>query len=211
MARSVGQAMKRLGIEMIPAYSPEARGRSERMFRAHQDRLPKELAAQGITEMAAANRYLRQTYLPAFNAEFIQPAREEGAAFGPWIAGELDDFLCEAHERVVGKDNCVAFAGIKLQIPPDRHRCHYLKVRVRVHRYADGRLSLFHGPRCLARYDAQGRLAPPDLEAARRSAARGRATEWDSSICCQHVSLAGPQGPNLSKDCRADLILRWSP
>ncbi|MEO1767025.1 hypothetical protein V6E02_07360, partial [Thiobacter sp. AK1] len=90
-----GRAMRQLGIEMIPAYSPEARGRSERMFRTHQDRLPKELAAAGITDMAAANRYLREVYLPAFNAEFLQPAQEEGSAFVPWIGGDLDDILCE--------------------------------------------------------------------------------------------------------------------
>ena len=159
-----GQAMARLGIEMIPAYSPEARGRSERMFRTHQDRLPKELAAAGITDMAAANRYLKEVYLPAFNAEFMQPAQEEGSAFVAWIGDELDDFLCEQYERVVGKDNCVAFEGLKLQIPPDRYRMHYVKVKVRVHRYLDGRLAIFHGPRRLARYTADGQLQTPELQ-----------------------------------------------
>ena len=159
-----GQAMARLGIEMIPAYSPEARGRSERMFRTHQDRLPKELAAVGITDMAAANRYLKEVYLPAFNAEFMQPAQEEGSAFVAWIGDELDDFLCEQYERVVGKDNCVAFEGLKLQIPPDRYRMHYVKVKVRVHRYLDGRLAIFHGPRRLARYTADGQLQTPELQ-----------------------------------------------
>lgn len=161
-----GRAMTQLGIEMIAAYSPEARGRSERMFRTHQDRLPKELAAAGIADMAAANRYLKEVYLPAFNAEFMQPALAEGSAFVPWIGGELDDILCEQHERVVGKDNCVAFEGLKLQIPADRHRMHYVKVKVRVHRYADGRLAVFHGPRCLARYGADGQLEKPELKVA---------------------------------------------
>ena len=160
-----GKAMARLGIEMIPAYSPEARGRSERMFRTHQGRLPQELSAAGITEMAAANRYLAEVYQPAFNAEFMQPALEEGSAFVPWIGGDLDDYLCETYERVVGKDNCVAFEGMSLQIPKDRHRMHYVKVKVRVHRYPDGRLALFHGPRCLARFDAQGMVMPPTLKA----------------------------------------------
>jgi hypothetical protein len=160
-----GRAMARLGIEMIPAYSPEARGRSERMFRTHQGRLPQELAAAGIAEMAAANRYLEEVYRPAFNAEFMQPALEEGSAFVPWIGGDLNDYLCEVYERVVGKDNCVAFEAMALQIPKDRHRMHYVKVQVKVHRYPDGRLALFHGPRCLARYDAQGQPMPPSLKA----------------------------------------------
>jgi hypothetical protein len=161
-----GQAMARLGIEMIPAYSPEARGRSERMFRTHQDRLLKELAAAGITEIEAANRYIESVYLPSFNDEFMQPAREEGSAFVPWYGGEIDDILCEQYERVVGKDNCVTFEGKKLQIPSDRHRMHYVKVKVRVYRYLDGHLAVFHGPRCLARYDVNGQVGHYDKIAA---------------------------------------------
>jgi len=125
-----GQAMKRLGIETIAAYSPQARGRSERMFRTHQERLPKELALADITDLATANHYLKEIYLPAFNAEFMQPAAVEGSAFVPWIGGQLEDFLCERHERVVGHDNCVSFNNIKLQIPADQHRCHYVKAKV---------------------------------------------------------------------------------
>lgn len=151
-----GRALKHLGIEMIPAYSPESRGRSERAFRTHQERLPKELALAGITDMAAANRYLRDVYKPAFNAEFMQPALEEGSAFVPWIGTGLDDILCEQFERTVGNDNCVRFENRILQIPADRHRCHYVKAKVRVHRYSDGRLGVFHGPRKLADYDASG-------------------------------------------------------
>jgi len=151
-----GRAMRQLGIEMIPAYSPEARGRSERMFRTHQDRLPKELQAAGITDMAAANRYLEQIYMPAFNEEFKQPAMEEGSAFVPYVGRDLSDILCEQHERVVGNDNCVSFEGTRLQIPKDRARLHYVKVKVRVHCYPDGHLAIFHGPRCLARFTAKG-------------------------------------------------------
>ncbi|OGT90848.1 MAG: hypothetical protein A2514_04510 [Gammaproteobacteria bacterium RIFOXYD12_FULL_61_37] len=84
----------------------------------------------------------------------------------PWISGDLDDYLCETHERVVGKDNCVSFEGLALQIPQDRHRMHYMKVKVRVHRYPDRRLALFHGPRCLAHYDAEGRPVSPQLSTA---------------------------------------------
>jgi transposase len=161
-----GRALRQLGIEMIPAYSPEARGRSERMFRTHQDRLPKELAAAGVTDMAEANRYIQTVYLPAFNAEFRHAAQEEGSAFVAYVGCDLSDILCEQHERVVGNDNCVSFEGLKLQIPKNRARMHYVKVRVRVHRYPDGRLAIFHGPRCLARYDAKGVLMQSKIQVA---------------------------------------------
>ena len=153
-----GAAMRRLGIEMIAAYSPEARGRSERAFATHQARLPKELALADITDMTAANRYVAEVYRPAFNREFTHPAPEEGSAFVPFLGGNLDDVLCEQYERTVGKDNCVHFEGLVLQIPADRHRYHYVKAQVRVHRHADGHLAVFHGPRRLADYDTVGRL-----------------------------------------------------
>ena len=152
-----GRALKQLGIDMIAAYSPEARGRSERAFGTHQGRLPQELALAGITDMAQANRYLAEVYRPAFNAEFAQPAPETGTAFVPWIGGHLDDTLCEQYERTVSADNCVRFETLSLQIPADRHRCHYVKAKVRIHRYASGALALFHGPRGLAYFTPDGR------------------------------------------------------
>ena len=153
-----GRAMKHLGIQMIAAYSPEARGRSERAFLTHQDRLPKELALQGITDMDAANRYLAQEYNPSFNSEFMQPPSEDGSAFVPWIGTNLDDILCQQEERTVNADNCVSVDGYKLQIPPNKYRCHYVRVRVMVHSYRDGSLAIFHGPRKLADYDRYGIL-----------------------------------------------------
>ncbi|MBU2227091.1 MAG: ISNCY family transposase [Proteobacteria bacterium] len=153
-----GRAIKHLGIQMIAAYSPEARGRSERVFGTHQDRLVKELALYGIIEMNAANQYLAQVYLPAYNAEFMNPALEDGSAFVPWIGQNLDDILCEQEERTVSADNCVSFEGMKLQIPANPYRCHYVRVRVRVHRYLDGSLAILHGPRKLADYDPRGKL-----------------------------------------------------
>lgn len=161
-----GQAMRQLGIEMIAAYSPEARGRSERMFRTHQERLVRELALAGITNMQAANRYLQAHYLAAFNAEFAQPAMEEGSAFVDLIGQSLDDILCERYERTVNNDNCVDFDTMKLQIPADRHRCHYVKAKVAVLRRTDGTLAILHGPRRLAEYDAQGKPKEIDLKAA---------------------------------------------
>ncbi len=162
-----GRAMHHLGISMIPAYSPQARGRSERAFRTHQGRLPKELMAHGITSMVEANRYLRDVYLDAFNNEFKQAAREEGTAFIPWVGGNLDDILCEQYERTVTPDNCVNFETLSLQIPADQYRCHYVRVKVKVHRYLDGTLAIFHGPRRLAGYDSKGQLKEKkQLEAA---------------------------------------------
>jgi transposase InsO family protein len=152
-----GRAMRQLGIEMIPAYSPQARGRSERIFRTLQDRLPKELQAAGIGTMVQANRFLKRAFLRAYNREFAVAATEPGSAFVPWVGANLADILCLQEERVVRPDNCVAYQNKLLQIPADRHRCHYVKAKVRVHEYPNGQLALFHGPRCLARYGADGK------------------------------------------------------
>jgi hypothetical protein len=162
----VHRGLQQLGITLIPAYSPEARGRSERVFRTLQDRLPKELALAGITTMAAAIGYLAEQFLPAYNRRFAVPAAETGTAFVPWIGTPLAEILCIQEERVVAKDNTVRYQGVSLQIPPDRHRFHYVKVTVRVHEYPDSTLAVFHGPRCLVRYQPDGRViesegAPP--------------------------------------------------
>ena len=154
----VHRALQQLGVTLIPAYSPEARGRSERAFRTLQDRLPKELALAGITEMAAANRYLAEQFLPQYNDRFMVRATEPGTAFIPWVGTHLADILCVQEERVVAKDNTVHYHRHRLQIPQNPHRFHYVKVTVRVHEYPDGILAVFHGPRCLARYHADGRL-----------------------------------------------------
>jgi len=155
----VGRALKQLGIDHIAAYSPEARGRSERAFQTHQGRLPQELARAGITDMESANRYLEQVYRPGHNREFGVASTLPGTAFVPFLSGSLPDILCEQHERTVGNDNCVSFAGLSLQIPADELRYHYVRARVRVHRYVDATLAIFHGPRKLATYDARGALA----------------------------------------------------
>ena len=152
-----GRAMRQLGIEMIPAYSPEARGRSERAFRTHQERLVKELAVAGITDMKQANAYVSNVYMPAFNDEFAVSPEEAAGMFVPWAGTPIEDILCEQHGRTVGNDNCVRFDGLILQIPPDQYRYHYVRVKVRVHRYPDGNLAIFHGHRNLASYNSQGK------------------------------------------------------
>ncbi|PUE52577.1 ISNCY family transposase [Limnohabitans sp. 2KL-51] len=152
----LGRALKQLGIGHIAAYSPQARGRSERAFQTHQGRLPQELARAGITDIQAANRYLEEVYRPGHNREFGVASRCEGTAYVPFISGNLPDILCEQHERTADNDNCVSFEAMQLQIPTDEFRYHYVHTRLRVHRYVDATLAVFHGPRRLACYDAKG-------------------------------------------------------
>jgi len=162
----VGRALDRLGIEHIPAYSPEARGRSERMFGTLQDRLPKELKLAGITDIEAANRFIREVYLPEHNARFARPPEIAESAFVAADAGQLAEILCIEVERVVARDNTVAYDGLRLQLPASPLRAHYVKARVKLRHYPDGTLAVFHGPRCLARYDAEGRIEGETVKAA---------------------------------------------
>jgi hypothetical protein len=120
----VHRALQQLGIELIAAYSPEARGRSERMFGTLQNRLPQELRLAGITTMAEANRFLAE-YIPQHNRQFRRPASEEGTAFVPYVGRDLADIVCLQEERQVGLDNTGRFHGRSLQIPADRHRHHH--------------------------------------------------------------------------------------
>jgi transposase len=153
----VGRALAQLGIRHIAAYSPEARGRSERAFRTLQDRLPKEMALAGIATIEAANRWIRQSYLPAYNAAFAVAPEQAGTAFVADRSGAAREILCLQEERRVGNDNTVKWRRLTLQIPPSPLRPHFVRATVRVHEYPDGRLALFHGPHRLAEYDAEGR------------------------------------------------------
>jgi hypothetical protein len=160
----VGRALAQLGIQHIPSYSPEGRGRMERVFGTLQGRLPQDLRLAGITELAVANEWLREVYVPGHNARFAVPAAEPGSAFVPFV-GSLAEILCVQAERVVGHDNCVRYEGLNLQIAEQVHRRHFVKASVRVHAYADDRLAIFHGPRCIGRYAADGVPASRDKAA----------------------------------------------
>ena len=163
----VGRAVAQLGIAHIAAYSPEARGRSERMFATLQDRLPKEMRLAGVATMAAANRFIAEVFLPQHNARFACPPAEKGSAFVRAGAVAWRDTLCVQEERVVGNDNTVRWHGLSLQLPKSPLRAHYVKATVRVHHYPDDSLAIFHGPGCLARYGADGELlAAPRARAA---------------------------------------------
>jgi len=159
----VGRALGQLGIAHIAAYSPQARGRSERAFRTLQDRLPKELALAGIRDdVAAANRFIREVYLPQHNARFAIAPAELGSAFVPVAESQWRDVLCVQEERTVAPDNTVSWNGRRLQIPPHPARAHFVRAKVRVHEYPDGAMAIFHGPRCLVRWD---RPSTPDVAA----------------------------------------------
>lgn len=153
----VGRALAKLGIEHIAAYSPEARGRSERMFGTLQDRLTKELALAGIRDIETANRWIREVYLPAHNRRFAKPPALPESGFVAVDPSVLAETLCLEEERIVGRDNTVAYEGRRLQIAASPARPHYVKARVKVREYPDGTLALFHGPRCIGRYDDAGR------------------------------------------------------
>lgn len=154
-----GRAMSQLGIEMIAAYSPEARGRSERAFGTIQGRLPLELASAGITDMSEANRFLKETFWPEYNSRFSVKAKDELTAFVPWLDANksLKDILCIQEQRTVNRDNTVSYKGKIIQLPKQQYRHSFYKAKVTVHEYADKTLAIFYGPRCLARFDKQGK------------------------------------------------------
>jgi transposase len=153
----VGRALDRLGIEHIPAYSPEARGRSERMFGTLQGRLPKELKLAGIDTIEAADRFIREVYLPEHNARFARPPEVAESGFVPVQPAQLRESLCVEEERVVGRDNTVSHNGLRLQLPPSPVRAHFVRARVKLRQYPDGTLAIFHGPRRIGQYDDAGR------------------------------------------------------
>ena len=168
----VGRALAQLGIEHIAAYSPQARGRSERAFRTLQDRLPKELALAGITTVAAANRFLREVYLPAHNARFAVPAEQPGTAFVPAAPELWRDVLCLQETRQVGNDNSVRWQGRSAADPAEPAAAPLRARTVRLHEYPDGAVALFWGPHRLADFppaaDAAAMTWPRDrLDAAR--------------------------------------------
>jgi len=168
----VGRALKQLGIEHIAAYSPQARGRSERVFSTLQDRLPKELKLAGIDTVEAANAWLRETYMVEHNARFAIDAEQEGSAFVADRQEAWREILCVQEERTVGNDNTVKWQRLSLQLPPSRLRPHFVKAAVRVHEYPDGGLAVFWGPHRLGCYGADGVLISPEPAAVPAAAPR---------------------------------------
>ena len=153
----LGRALAKLGIEHIPSYSPQARGRSERLNRTLQGRVINELRLAGITDVAAANAYLRECFLPDYNTQFTRAPADPASAFVALGAADLELILCHEEDRTVGLDNVVTLDAIPLQLAqqPGRRSCARLRVTVR--RHLDGRHSVWRGTQCLGRYDATGR------------------------------------------------------
>jgi transposase len=193
----VGRALARLGIEHIPAYSPQARGRSERMFGTLQGRLPKELSLFGIDDIDAANRYIREVYLPLHNDQFAVPPQIDESAFVAVDPASLVDILCIEQDRVVARDNTVAYEGRTLQLPQSPARAHYVKANVKVREYPDGTLAVFHGPRRLARYSAQG------CEIVKAPTTKSVTPCSPPSRTLRAASGGGPKGPSLTAAARA--------
>jgi len=152
----VGRALRELGVQMIPAYSPQARGRSERSFGTWQGRLPQELRLRGITTMAAANSFLAEHYVAEFNRRFQVPAAQRGTAFVHCPRKELDLIFSLQFERAVNKDNTVSFQNLALQIEKTSWRGTLAGCLVTVHQHLDGTITLTHGPHRLGHYTAQG-------------------------------------------------------
>ena len=157
----VGRALARLGIEHIPSYSPQARGRSERLNRTFQDRLVNELRVAGITTLPAANRYLAEHFVPQHNATFRRAPRDPVSAFVPLGGVGLDDILCHEEARVVARDNTVTMGGRALQIAaqPGRRSCVGLTVTVR--RHLDGRHTITRGAQSLGTFADDGQPVAP--------------------------------------------------
>lgn len=152
----VGRALRELHIEMIPAYSPQARGRSERNFGTWQKRLPQELRLSGITTVEEANRFLRESYLAEFNGKFRVPAAQPESAFVPSSGQDLERIFTVQQERVVNQDNTVRVANRTLQIEKTRWRGTLAKCRVLVCEHLNGTWSVYHGPHLLGRYAYEG-------------------------------------------------------
>jgi transposase len=166
MLTQVGRALSQLGIDHIAAYSPQARGRSERVFLTLQDRLTKEFKLAGIDSVEAANTWLRDSFIADYNARFAIQAEQTGSAFVVDRTGAWREILCVQEDRTVGQDNTVKWEGLSLQLPPSRLRPHFVRTTVRIPAYPNGSLAVFWGPHRLADYDAKGALMAFERQAA---------------------------------------------
>src|SRR6266571_4918578 len=166
----VGRALRELGVQMIPAYSPQARGRSERNFGTWQGRLPQELRLHGISTLEGANGFLREHYMAEFNRRFQVRAAQSGSAFVARRSRDLDLIFSLQFERTVNRDNTVSFQNEAV-----RWRASLAGCTVTVHQHLDGSISLTHGPHRLGRYSAQGETWAADKKPARRAVEKTRA------------------------------------
>jgi len=162
----IGRALAQLGIEHIPSYCPQGRGRMERFFGSWQGRLPQELGRAGITTVAEANRYIREKFLPWHRRHWTEAAQESTTAFVPCANTDLDGIFCVQQERSVAADNTVTVGALRLQIAPQSRRWSYAKCRVKVCQHLDGRWSVRYGPHILGWYSSKGQTVDGKLKRA---------------------------------------------
>src|SRR5271166_6514365 len=191
----VGRALRELGVQMIPAYSPQARGRSERNFGTWQGRLPPELRLHGITTLEAANKFLREEYIGEFNRRFQVAPAQRGNAFLPCPRKNLDLIFCLQFERTVNRDNTVSFQNLQLQIERVNWRGTLAGCNVMVHQHLNGTISLTHGPHRLGGYSAQGVALTSTQNAAANAVEktrRGKDAPWKSPQTDFSPALGNP-------------------
>ena len=186
----VGRALRELGVQMIPAYSPQARGRSERNFGTWQGRLPQELRLRGITTVEEANGFLREHYLTEFNARFQVAAAERGSAFVPCRRRDLDLVFALQFERTVNRDNSVRFHDLTLQIERQSWRATLAGCNVTVHQHLDGTISLTYGPHRLGQYTADGVLLGDTKMSARKAVEKTAAAPPWKTLRVSHFPTA---------------------
>src|SRR5437879_2624679 len=186
----VGRALRELGVQMIPAYSPQARGRSERNFGTWQGRLPQELRLHGISTLEGANGFLREHYMAEFNRRFQVRAAQSGSALVARRSRDLDLIFSLQFERTVNRDHTVSFQNLSLQIEAVRWRASLAGCTVTVHQHLDGSISLTHGPHRLGRYSAQGETWAADKKPARRAVEK--TLRWKSPKTDFPTALGNP-------------------
>jgi transposase len=179
----VGRAMKELGIQMIAAYSPQARGRSERSFGTWQGRLPQELRLRGITTVQAANTFLCEHYIEEFNSHFTVRAAQAGTAFLPVGSRDLDQIFSIQHERIVNADNTVRLNNVVLQIERTSWRSSLAGCSVIVQERSDETLAISWGLHPLGRFTREGQLIPESnmkskSKRVKKSAHRGQGADF---------------------------------
>ena len=170
----VGRALRELGVQLIPAYSPQARGRSERSFGTWQGRLPQELRLAEINTREGANQFLRDRYIAVFNEKFAVAAAEKETAFRRTSRSDLDWIFTVQTERVVAKDNTVAIADRDWQLEKSHFRNSLAGCTVTIHDHLDGNVSIRYGPHVVGRFNAEGAKRPSRTSKTAETEGRGK-------------------------------------
>ena len=194
----VGRALKELGVQMIPAYSPQARGRSERSFGTWQGRLPQELRLAHVTTVEGANQFLREHYIARFNAQFTVPAEEKATAFRRTSRTDLNWIFTVQTERVVAKDNTVAIGDRTWQIDKTRFRSSLAGSTVTIHEHLDETVSIRYGPHVVGRYSSTGE----PLQGAKTPKRRGKGGSMETGENQKQVSTASHTPLEISPSAR---------